>query len=957
MPAEERGAVYKSGECEIDLARRELRARGVPVPIGGRAFAIVEVLVRSAGDLVTKHDLMDLVWPDAIVEENTLQVHISAVRKSLGPYQTMLKTESGRGYRLLGGWTVRDHDLAAAPVGPQQQRISGENPSTNFPAIVTNLIGRSAAAQRLPDLISAYRLVTLTGPGGIGKTSLALQVARRLLADFDGGGWLVELASLSDPHLVPSAVAGVLGLKLGGEEISAGAVARAVGGKNLLLVLDNCEHVIDAAAELAEVVVRLCPRTTVLATSREALRIEGECAYRVPPLDVPALGQEEADHVLGHSAVELFIARTRALDSSFSPQVEDLPSIVAICRHLDGIPLAIEFAAARAATLGIQQVAAGLRDRFALLTSGRRTALPRHQTLRATLDWSYELLTEAERLLLRRLGIFSASFTFDAAVAVTQDTGLDASAVMDGIGNLVTKSLVALNKSDESTRWSLLETIRAYSLEKLAEYAELAPTARHHAAYFRDYVVPPTSGSRSRLSNEDLLRCVGEIDNVRTALDWSFSPLGDVAIGIALTAAYVPVWLNFSMLVECRERTERALNSIEPGNAPSAAHRMQLQLALGTSLVITMGSVERSKLVLSAALEIAESLDDLEAQLRALWGLWAVRFNSGDCHAAQSIAERFFHAASRSNNPTIVAVAHRILGYSLHHMGNQDEARPHFERALELCASETRGPSSWFLYDQRVLARAMLARTLWLQGFAEQAETTARASLTEALTTDNELTLCFVLALAVCPIALMIGDHTAAERALTMLIDTATRHSFRQYTMVGRCLEGMLLIKRRQFDMGTTRLSTALETGEKDGWKNSYPTYLGILAEGLAGLGKIAKALTIVDEALARAGDLGELWYAAELLRLKSELLLQQGSDGSTAAAENCLNRAGEIAREQGALFWQLRVALDLARLRAPEGRREEATQILAPVYDRFTEGFATTDLRTARALLDTLPS
>ncbi len=260
-------------------------------------------------------------------------------------------------------------------------------------------------------------MVTLTGPGGIGKTSLAIKAVRYLLPDFEDGGWIVELASLSDPGLVPSMVASTLGLKLAGE-ISAESVARAVGGRHLVLVLDNCEHVIDAVANLAETFTRLCPRTTIVATSREVLRIDGESVYRVPPLEVPAPGQAAPDYIMQYSAVELFVARTKALNAGFSPHAEDLASIATICRRLDGIPLAIEFAAARAAVLSVQGVAAGLRDRFALLTAGRRTALPRQRTLRATLDWSHELLPETERRLLRRLAVFPGGFTIDAAAAV-----------------------------------------------------------------------------------------------------------------------------------------------------------------------------------------------------------------------------------------------------------------------------------------------------------------------------------------------------------------------------------------------------------------------------------------------------------------------------------------------------------------------------------------------------------
>src|SRR5712664_714474 len=284
--------VYACEQWEVDLGRRELRSRGIPVPLGGRAFEIVTVLVQSATELVTKDHMMERVWPGAVVGEGTLHVHISAVRKALGSDRAMLKTVSGRGYRLLGSWTPQQREATAAPVYSPLTRTSGAPPANNFPPLITRLIGRAAAAQFVRDLVSAYRVVTLTGPGGIGKTSLA----------------------------------------------------------------------INAVANLAETFTRLCPRTAIVATSREVLRIDGESVYRVPPLDVPALGQAAPDHVLQYSAVELFVARTKALNAGFSPHAEDLASIATICRHLDGIPLAIEFAAARAAVLSVQGVAAGLRE-------------------------------------------------------------------------------------------------------------------------------------------------------------------------------------------------------------------------------------------------------------------------------------------------------------------------------------------------------------------------------------------------------------------------------------------------------------------------------------------------------------------------------------------------------------------------------------------------------------------
>src|SRR5215472_16961854 len=291
--------IFASGECEIDLARRELRVLGSPVPIGGRAFEIIEVLAQSAGELVTKDELMNRVWPGAVVMENTLQVHAGAVRKALGPYRGLLKTESRRGYRLLGDWTVRRRDAARPPVGLRQLRATGEPAGTNFPAAVTPLIGRSAAQQKLQDLVSAYRVVTLTGPGGIGKSALALEVARRVVGEFADGGWLVELASLSDTDLVPSAVAGVLRLGLGSNNIVPESVAHVIGRRKLLLVLDNASILIGAAANLVETLLALCPNITILVTSREILRIHGECVYRVSPLDVPSLEHIESTAILG----------------------------------------------------------------------------------------------------------------------------------------------------------------------------------------------------------------------------------------------------------------------------------------------------------------------------------------------------------------------------------------------------------------------------------------------------------------------------------------------------------------------------------------------------------------------------------------------------------------------------------------------------------------------------------
>ena len=948
--------VYACDHWEIDLGRRELRARGIPVPLGGRAFEVVTVLVQSASEFVTKDHLMERVWPGAIVGEGTIHVHISAVRKALGPDRGLLKTASGRGYRLLGSWTAQQREAAARVYSPPP-RTSGSPPPNNFPPLISRLIGRAAACEFVRDLVSAYRVVTLTGPGGIGKTSLAIKAVRYLLLDFEDGGWIVELASLSDPNLVPSTVAATLGLKLAGE-ISAEFVARAVGGRHLLLALDNCEHVIDAAANLAETLTRLCPRTTIVATSREILRIDGEFVYRVPPLDVPAPGEAAPDTIMQHSAVELFVARTKALNAGFSPHPEDLASIAAICRRLDGMPLAIELAAASAAALGIAQVAAGLRDRFALLTRGRRTALPRQRTLRATLDWSYELLPETERRLLRRLGVFAGGFTVDSATAVIADAGLDAAMVTDCIANLVTKSLIALDPTSGATRWTLLETIRAYALEKLAESDESDDAQRQHAAFFRDLFAPQAQGARSSLSDENLARHVREIDNVRAALDWSFSPAGDQAIGVDLTTAYAPVWRHLSLMSECRERCERALLGLEPHGTANMPLRMELQINLASAVFITMGPPEQAKTLLIEALETADALNDLNAQAGALSMLISIYFSRGEYGRAQIAAERIEQIAHRIGDPIHLRFAYQQMAATLLTRGRSREAQQYLERVLRSpAASGDPRDAVYYNSNDHAADRATLAGALWMQGFAEQAVNEARLSLKELQGADHPLLLCRTLYF-ISRMSTRTGDFATADREIARLIELAKGSNAHLWETLGHFLKGKLLVERGEFAQGLLVLRGAFETCDRTGWRISYDEYKGALALAFAGTGRLDEALVALDDAMAadREGADGRGWYAPELLRIKGEVLLRQGAGQLALAAEECFDQAAQMAREQGALFWELRIALSAARLRVSQGRHHEARALLASVYDRFTEGFASADMQAARTLLEGLP-
>src|SRR6202043_4058324 len=648
------------------------------------------------------------------------------------------------------------------------------------------------------------------------------------------------------------------------------------------------------------------PRTTIVATSREVLRIDGESVYRVPPLDVPALGQAAPDYIMQYSAVELFIARTKALNAGFSSHAEDLASIATICRRLDGIPLAIEFAAGRAAVLSVQGVVAGWRDRFALLTAGRRTALPRHRTLRATLDWSYQLLPETERRVMGPLAVFPGGFPLHAAAAVMTDTGFDTSAVLDGIANLVAKSWVALDKSGAGARWILLETIRAYAIEKLVEHAEAEIAAKHHALYFRDLFAPQARDARPSLSDDDLARRVREIDNVRAALDWSFFPAGDPAIGDDLTAAYAPVWQHLSLMSECRERCERALLSLEPHVTENMWLRMELQMDLAAAIFITMGPPEQAKTLLTEALETADALNDLNAQARALSTLISVYASRGEYGKAQIAAERIEQIAHRLGDPIHLRFAYQQRGTTLLWGGRPREARQYLERVLRLpAAPDDRQGAIYYNPNDRALARAMLARALWMQGFADQALDEARLSVEELQGMDPPLRLCRILYQGICRIATMTGDFATADREIARLTEVATGFNAHVWVTSGHFLKGQLLVERGEFAQGLPVLRDAIETSDRTGWHISYAEFKGALALAFAGTGRLDEALGALDDAMAaaRAGADGHGWSAPELLRIKGEVLLQQATDQSVAAAEDCFKQAAQLAREQGALF------------------------------------------------------
>jgi predicted ATPase/DNA-binding winged helix-turn-helix (wHTH) protein len=940
--------ITQFGRFQLDPDRRKLLADGLPVHVGRRAFDVLNVLIDARGAIVTKDDLFRRVWRGTEAGENTLQFQISTLRKALGPDRDFIKTISGRGYRFIADIAtsaapeVAPPEPVHAPVTPRRD----PPPPNNLVASPSDLIGREALLADLADLVAVHPVVTLVGAGGIGKTRLALELARGLLPRFAGGVWIAELGLLSDPDLVLPTVAAAIGLA--GGAATSERLAAALASKPLLVVLDNCQNVVDAAARLVEALPSTGSPSRVIATSREPLKVDGEWVYRVPPLDVPPPGPELDEDVLRHSAVRLFVARAQAGGATCLPDPRAAAAMANLCRCLKGIPLAIELAAARVGEFGIDGVAVRLDERFSLLMHKRRIALTRHQTLRVTLNWSNASLPEPESAVMRRVAVFAGDFSSHAAAAVAASDDVAASEVARCLAALVTKSLVVAGAGREGTHYRLHDAIRAHALGNCNENGELESAERRHAEYHRDLFMQMEAEWDTKPAAEWLADYSRQIDNVRVALDWAFSRAGDASVGVGLTIASEPLWMHLSLLDECRGRVDRALANVHAGSRDRES-RMRLLVARA-GMLMHASPFHQTADVWTEVLELARTANDTEHQLRALWGLFACRIATGEFSVALKLARQFYTFAI--GTPDWV-IGDRLVGVALHFMGDQTPARRHIERMLaHYVAPVHRSRITRLQFDQRVTALGTLARILWLQGFPDQAMRAAQRGVEEACASGQVISLCNMLGQAACPVALFAGDLEAAERFVTMLLDASAKHRLGFWGTWGRCWNGMLLIQRGD---GTNGLRLLRGAAGEFLEPVRYPALLGPVAEALARDGEAVQGLAAVDEALTQCDRTEERWGMAELLRIRGELLLLEGTRGAIAGAEDHFLRALDWARWQGALAWELRCAMSLARLRHAQGRTASARMLLAQVYDRFTEGFASADLDAARTLLAAL--
>jgi len=876
------------GPFALHRARKLLLEGDRPLRLSSRAFEILSALVERPGVVVSKDTLIARAWPGTVVEEINLRVHIAALRKLLGDAQggtRYITNVSGRGYCFVAPVvrsTAKLH-VAAAPMS---------RPGTVGRAIWP-MIGRQTEMEALKRLLDQRQLVTIVGPGGIGKTTLAARVTQALEAEHTDGAFFVDLASSRDPAEVASAIATAFGVTISRTDPVAG-LAGFAKSRELLLCLDNCEHVVDAVAALVEGLLAQCPSLRILATSREAIRAEGEQRYHLGSLTAPPLGTSlTADEVMRFAAAQLFVDRAAASLGEFTLVDADAVAVARLCHRLGGIPLAIELAAARIDQFGVQGLLDRLDDRLLLQAPGRRTALPRHRTLRGMLDWSHDLLEPTQRAVLYRLSVFRGSFTLADALSVVAQSQLETSEAAAALVALAEKSLLSMERHGEQVRYRMLDVTRAYAAERLALLSDADHWHRRHAEHLVARMTQ-ADGHWAAFGRERWLASYADaIDDLRGAWRWALASRDDV-LAARIAAGAAPLAFQLGLLGECRSWAEQALAM--GGAASDTVAAMRLLVALG-HLEVQTGI--HAKPVL-AWFERANALASQSPELRGdgLAGLFVASFGAADYPAAAQRADSLAEYAQAAHDGHIELHARRMQAQAAHYLGGHEAARAHAESLLDLpMPGLAMASNSPLQIDRRVSMLIVLARIDWLQG--RTVDATHRVETCLALArSDSPFALCQALALAAIPLAWWMGDFARAEFGIVELNEQATRYASMHWTHWAAHFAHHL---------GTTVASP-----------QASPVQPATLKQRdlLATLDPAS-----VDDALVarvQAGLVG--WNAAEVLRVDA---IRRAQRRDLPGALEAVRLALERARRQGELAWELRASVTACQLGAPDARSQ----------------------------------
>jgi predicted ATPase/DNA-binding winged helix-turn-helix (wHTH) protein len=932
------------GPFELNVSERSLKKANQVIPLGGRAYDILIALLENAGEVVAKSELIAKAWPDVTVEEGSLRVHLSALRKALGDGQfgnKYIASIQGQGYSFI------------APVTRLPADRDGDNASagmSNLPPALGRMVGRDDVVLEIQARLQTERLMTILGAGGMGKTTVALAVGHSALADFSGAVFFVDISTVRDKEQVIGAIASAIGL--GSRFVDPKeALLEFLRPRRALVILDSCEHLIAETAEIADSIFQSAPNIHMLATSRETLQVVGERVFRLGPLDCPPEQPGlTASEVLAYPSARLFVERISARGGDFSLSDDEAPIVAEICRKLDGIALAIELAAGRAASFGVRNTMAKLGSRLDLLKFGRRTANPRHQTLIATLDWSHDHLSEIERVLLRRVAIFVGPFTLEAALAVAEEAGIDESEIAGALGNLVNKSLIGVGAGSRGPCYRLLDTTRAYALEKLANSGEQDSIAERHASFSIQMLESNPVNLFDLEFTEAAANAVRDyLGNIRAALEWSFGPNGDGPKSIRLAAAASQLLLAMSLLLECRTWMEKAIDRMTPDCDPR--HQMKIQAALALSLMYTEGNSERVREAFHTALTFAQQHEDAHLHLCLLSGMSMYLHGIVDAAGTYELALQSVAVAKKTGSPDDAAIADSMLGAAYCLRSDQLRAQEHLKRSLHGLPHLRRFNAIQYLFDLRSSSLSALTHSLFFSGNLDQAVHYAKINIEQADRSGHPIGLFRALTNPM-RLYFWVDDLGQVERSLSKLEHAAERHSLAPARAVALGLRGRYLIRVGRMAEGIQHLQESLEKLAIHRYEVLTSDLVSELTVSLAKQNARSEALALIDRSIAAVVKANKPLHLPAFFLAKGSALAS-GDVPESLLAEEFFAKAMMQARQESALPFELRAGLELARIWIGRGEVQRAHDLISPIYSQFSEGLTTPDLILAKRILE----
>jgi len=914
------------GDFVVWEAQRRLERAGEAVRVGPRAFDLLLQLLKQAGEFVSKHELLSSVWADVVVEEASVRVHMSTLRKALGKpdenegCKEWISNVPLRGYRFNGRVRTETSGFPATETGESgdgaqdEARADVRPPASHFiplPVRLTELVGREPDVARVLKSLEKSRLVTIVGTGGIGKTRLAIHAAACYQRKHDAGAHAIEIAFadlaplISQEHVLGT-LARSVGVPADLPDV-AQAITQRLAGRTVLLLVDNCEHMLDSLVQPITGLLSALPGLRILATSREALRAEGEYVLRLSPLAVPGAGQISLAQALQWPSVALLVERAKAAGAGAFDDAHG-PLLAQISRQIDGIPLAIELVAAR---LGVQPVAdlAQRLDDHMRLYAFSRAAAARHRTLAAALDWSVALLTGDELQLFRWLSVFRGRFDVESALNISAGC-MDNDAAYDALISLVNKSLVFFDSSDSVAPYRLLDTTRSYAAALLAGSDDGPELLRRHAVLIRD-LMKAAAAELSDLAEQAWTdRYAHRLDDLRFALEGCLARRPDAKMAASLLTASAPLWFHLAQVVEYRDRLKEALQLARRQPVPDDETATWLNTALVSAMLHTGRSTPELAEAADQALAGALAVKVPVLELQARWGRCTYDMFRGEYAGALEQARTLMAAAQSWSDPAALNLAHRVMAMASHFSGHFHVSRQHSDESVRVGGGMGHARANMVGVSAIVAAKALLCRTLWVLGETTKALEEAGDAVARAQEAGWSVSLCSAL-YGACPVALWAGERELAGQWVRLMLDEAQRRGLIGWLRYAEWFaQGLQILVMKDQDEYIRDVA-----GRLGGYDSPHREMLATFC-----------ASWTDDDLAARVSRGESCWVAAEVWRAAGRRAEKAAQPGQ---AEQFYLRAVETARNQGAIAWELRAACDLAALWAKAGRSEQALQLL----------------------------